>query len=113
MRRAVKAIIRRYLRSKYQGMDSVDYKPFCQYLVQPDPPNEVDRIDSQVDTCRDILNKQPEAIVSIVRKYWGEGLSKDAIASKYDLTPKRVSAVIGTVEYMVVRECIEPETIRA
>lgn len=93
-------------------MDPVDYKPFCPYLVEPNPQDPTERIDQQVDTCRELINKQPEVIVSIVRKYWGEGLSQELIARQFDVTDKRVSAVIGTVEYLVIRECIEPHTVR-
>lgn len=113
MRRAVKAVILRYLKSKYHGSDSVYYKPFCPYLVQPNPPNDDDRIDRQVDKCRDLMLRQPEAITTIAREYWAQGVTQEGLAEKHGLTKKRVAAVIGTIEHKVIKHCIEPETIRA
>jgi len=95
-------------------MPPIGYPSECPYIDHP--PREsggVDDLDKQLRDCLVMIHQWPPAISSVVRHYWGEDKSERWLAYKFGVTRKRIRAILGTVHHLVIKECINPYTIRA
>lgn len=112
MQKAADALIRRYLKGRFVGMDHVDYPTETPYIDHPprDGGGEL-TLDPQLKDCIELVHEWPEAVNGLIREYWGEGKSQARIAYNYKIGIRKTRGIINTVRHKIIQKCIQPYTI--